>query len=93
MKTDLQKRPDAIKPELVFSLVGDVDQGDFVPWMERQASKLGVGFTVSVQTENNLTLRAVGEPEMTQAFALACSLGPQSVRIDHLWILKGGENL
>ena len=92
MQVDLHKRPDPTQHELVFSLVGDVDQADFVPWMERQACKLGVRFTVSQRAESNLTLRAAGEPEMTQAFALACSLGPKSVRIAQLQILKGGED-
>jgi len=90
---DFHRRHNQAQPALTFSLVGNVDQSDFMAWMERQASKLGVVFSVVQHSESELTLRAVGAPEMTQAFALACSLGPKSVRVDHLRILDGGENL
>lgn len=93
VQIDLEKRPNPTQPVLTFSLVGDVDQSDFVPWMERQAYKLDVGFAVVQPSKNELTLQAVGAPEMTRAFALACSLGPKSVRIDHLRILEGDEDL
>lgn len=88
---DLHERGDLAQAELTFSLVGDVDQSDFVPWIERQACKLGVRFTVVQQSGNELMLRAVGASEMTQAFALSCSLGPKSVLVDQLRIIEADE--
>lgn len=90
---ELRRRPDPNQLALTFLLAGDVEQDDFVPWMERQASRLGVVFTVVQHSTDAITLRAVGAPEMTQAFALACSLGPKSVLIEHLRILEGGDDL
>ncbi len=89
---DKLRRSDPDQSALTFLLVGDVDQSGFVPWMERHAVKLGVGFAVLQRSTNKLKLHAVGAPEMTHAFALACSLGPTSVHIDHLHILEAAEN-
>lgn len=84
--------PELINPNrqaLTFKLVGDLDHGDFVPWMKKQADKLGISFTVGQPSIREMTLRAVGAPEMTDAFALACSLGPKSVHVESLEMLDG----
>lgn len=90
---DLQTRPDLTLSALTFELIGDVDQTDFVPWMERQANKLDVGFSVIQQLADKMILRAVGAPEMTHAFALACSLGPKSVQVHRLQLLEDAKAL
>ncbi|MEM9787912.1 MAG: hypothetical protein AAF801_15525 [Pseudomonadota bacterium] len=67
-----------------FSLSGQVAAADFLPWMQRHASKLDVRFTILEKSPRFLRLRAVGEQEMVNAFALACSLGPQKVYVEKL---------
>jgi hypothetical protein len=54
--------------------------------MARHARKLGVVFDISGSLPNRVDIIARGAPEMVEAFALACSLGPKSVSVDALHI-------
>jgi len=67
-----------------FSLLGRISSPDFQGWMSKQAAKLGVAFNITELSADRMDLSASGAPEMLEAFALACSLGPESVLVDEL---------
>ncbi|MEP1768821.1 MAG: hypothetical protein ABJJ53_19545 [Sulfitobacter sp.] len=69
---------------LDFTLTGTLSSPDFIPWMNRQAGKLGVTYDARLVSAARMQITAEGAPEMLEAFALACSLGPSSVMIDEL---------
>ena len=75
---------------LAFELLGRVGADDFDVWMERHARKLGVDFTIRQKFPHLVSIEATGAKEMVDAFALACSLGPQSVCVENLVILEAG---
>ncbi|WP_342077809.1 hypothetical protein [Yoonia sp. SS1-5] len=69
---------------VAFTLAGQVGARDFPDWIARHAAKLGIAYDIAESTQRSLSLRATGAAEMVDAFALACSLGPQSVEIEAL---------
>ncbi|MEM9320525.1 MAG: acylphosphatase [Pseudomonadota bacterium] len=73
------------EPALTFHLTGQLTAGaEFRGWMARHARKLGVSFVVERASAREMQVAAQGAPEMVEAFALACSLGPKGVYIDTL---------
>lgn len=60
--------------------------------MYRHAGKLGVEMEILKRSANAMSVRAAGLREMVDAFALATSLGPQSVCIDRLDYLDDGSD-
>jgi len=67
-----------------FSLLGRISSPVFHQWMAKQAAKLGVAFDSTELSAERIDVTASGAPEMLEAFALACSLGPESVLVDEL---------
>lgn len=72
---------------LAFHLVGRVGAEDFTAWMRRHSAKLGVEFAIRQNLPHLVAIEATGAAEMVEAFALACSLGPQSVFVEELVVL------
>ncbi|MGI9357190.1 MAG: hypothetical protein ACR2PF_18790 [Rhizobiaceae bacterium] len=60
--------------------------------MQRHSAKLGVEFTISQRLPHRVSVEATGAMEMLNAFALACSLGPQSVCIERLVVLEAAPH-
>lgn len=75
---------DADASHVTFQLIGQVCSPDFPEWMERHARKLDVVFEITEASSGMMTVKAEGEDEMLEAFALACSLGPKSVCVHSL---------
>jgi hypothetical protein len=67
-----------------ISIFGDVFAPDFPEWISRHANKLGLHSLSTIRLEDCLKLEAIGAPDMLDAFALGCSLGPQSVMVDQI---------
>ena len=65
-------------------LYGRINMEDFLPWMIGHARKLDVSFEVKDTALQSVFLRVLGPTEMVEAFALACSLGPESVYIEKM---------
>ncbi|MEM1129006.1 MAG: acylphosphatase [Pseudomonadota bacterium] len=76
------------KQKMVFHLFGHVAAKDFPSWIERHARKLGIEYAFAATQPSMITIEAHGADEMLDAFALACSLGPQSVCVDRLQIVS-----
>ncbi|WP_227269722.1 hypothetical protein [Roseobacter weihaiensis] len=77
---------------ITFRLLGQVEAADFFTWMERHAGKLGVEFDMIEALPHRVSIRASGAEEMVDAFALACSLGPQSVCVEVLQFIGMSAN-
>jgi len=73
--------------KLAFHLFGRVGAADFPAWMQKHSAKLGIEFEIRQRRPHLVSVEATGAMEMLNAFALACSLGPQSVCIDKLVVV------
>jgi len=67
-----------------FALCGQVGDQGFAVWIGRHAGKLGLGVRVLGQTAVRVDLIVCGPPDLLDAMALACSLGPQEVWVDQV---------
>ena len=73
-----------------FRICGDVGSPVFPDWIARHAARLGVESRLVSQAGDGITLVFSGPPEMLDAMALGCSLGPREVWVDE--IVRSGEN-
>lgn len=71
-------------PQTIFTITGDVAAASFPPWIKRHAKKLGVQQLEIEASPNVLTVRGFGAPEMVEALAIACSLGPAEVMVENV---------
>lgn len=67
-----------------FWLRGDVGSAVFPGWIARHLGRLGLTGRVVDQTVACVTLVASGPPDLLDALALGCSLGPQEVWVDEI---------
>ena len=67
-----------------FALSGQVGSGVFPVWISRHAGRLGLGLRFLGQNDTQLTMIVSGPPDLLDAMALACSLGPQEVWVDQV---------
>lgn len=67
-----------------FALCGQVGDQGFALWIGRHAAKLGLAVRVLGQTAARVDLIVSGPPDLLDAMALACSLGPQEVWVDQV---------
>ena len=74
-----------------FILLGDVGAMVFTGWIIRHARRLGLRGAILRQDPARLDLVVTGPPDLLDALALACSLGPQEVWVDR--IDRAPENL
>ena len=70
----------------IIYLKGQIDSPDYPVWITNHARKLGVQVDTQQTRANMITIKARGAPEMIQALALGCSLGPESVLVTDMEI-------
>jgi hypothetical protein len=66
------------------TLCGQVGDQGFALWIGRHAGKLGLGLQFLRQTAARVEMIVSGPPDLLDAMALACSLGPQEVWVDQV---------
>ena len=67
-----------------FALCGQVGDQGFAVWIGRHAGKLGLEVRILGQSAARVDLIVCGPPDLLDALALACSLGPQEVWVDEV---------
>ena len=67
-----------------FALCGQVGHMGFPIWIKRHAGRLGLGLRLLGQNDARLDMIVSGPPDLLDAMALACSLGPQEVWVDQV---------
>jgi len=67
-----------------IQVFGRVTAPDFPDWITRHARKLGLRRIRTSLHADYLDVGAIGQDEMLNALALACSLGPQSALVDRV---------
>lgn len=67
-----------------FFIRGQVGSASFPPWIMRHAARLGLRVAILGQSARCVEVILHGPPVMLDAMALACSLGPQEVWVDHI---------
>ncbi len=65
-----------------MQVTGDIAAPSFVPWIARHAGRLGLRNCAIARKGPHLSIKATGAPEMLEALALACTLGPAEVMVD-----------
>lgn len=66
------------------ALCGQVGDAVFLVWIRRHAAKLGLGLGFLGQSPARVEMIISGPPDLVDAMALACSLGPQEVWVDQM---------
>lgn len=72
-----------------FAIRGQVGAASFAPWITRHAARLGLGGRILGQTSSCIEVILTGPPDLLDAMAVACSLGPQEVWVDEVDRLPG----
>ncbi|MBC7739029.1 MAG: acylphosphatase [Candidatus Saccharibacteria bacterium] len=67
-----------------FVIHGQVGASSFAPWITRHAARLGVSGRILGQSQTRLDLALTGPPDLLDAMAVGCSLGPQEVWVDQI---------
>ena len=75
-----------------FRLLGHVGAMQFPGWIMRHAGKLGLTGGVLTQSADCLEMRFSGPPELLDALAIGCSLGPREVWVDRIERAVAGES-
>lgn len=70
---------------------GQVGAARFPPWIARHAARLGLKLRHLHQAPGCVTLVLTGPPDLLDAMALGCSLGPQEVWVDDIDRLPGNS--
>lgn len=65
-------------------LCGQVGSVVFPTWIRRHAGRLGLEVRWLAQRAERLDMVLSGPPDLLDAMALACSLGPQEVWVDRV---------
>lgn len=74
-----------------FAIRGQVGAASFLPWITRHAARLGLCGQILGQSETCVDLILSGPPDLLDAMALGCSLGPQEVWVDDIDRLPGND--
>ena len=67
-----------------FAICGDVGAAGFPGWIMRHAARLGLAARVLSQGPVLVQMTVTGPPDLLDAMALGCSLGPQEVMVDQV---------
>ena len=67
-----------------FWIRGDVGSAVFSGWITRHLGRLGLSGRVIDQNADCVTIVVSGPPDLLDALALGCSLGPQEVWVDEI---------
>lgn len=67
-----------------FRILGHVGAVQFPGWIAAHAAKLGLTGGILTQTEQCLEMRYCGPPDLLDALAVGCSLGPREVWVDRI---------
>ena len=78
------KRQSAFTPTEDFRVLGDVGAVQFRGWIMRHAGKLGLTGAVLSQSADCVEMRFSGPPDLLDAMAVGCSLGPCEVWVDRI---------
>ena len=80
-----------------MTFTGQVSKADFLDWIAHRAMRLGLnGWVAQDRVKDHVVLVVQGPPELIDAMALACSLGPMTVwveQVDRRPLPKPGEML
>ncbi|MCC5975687.1 MAG: hypothetical protein JJT81_16780 [Rubellimicrobium sp.] len=74
-----------------YLVTGDVTARHFPGWIRAHAAKLGLELHRLDLSDRGLELEGSGPPEMLEALALACSLGPAGVLVDRVIRAPGAQ--
>lgn len=75
-----------------FLITGDVAARHFPGWIRAHAAKLGLRLHRLDLSERGIEVEGSGPPEMLEALALACSLGPSGVLVERVIRPAGGPD-
>lgn len=67
-----------------FAIMGDVGAAVFARWIARHAARLGLRGAILRHDAARLEMIVTGLPDLLDAMALACSLGPREVWVDDI---------
>ncbi|WP_235815656.1 acylphosphatase [Cypionkella psychrotolerans] len=67
-----------------FVVLGDVGAPIFATWIARHARRLGLRGAILRQEADRIDLVVTGLPDLLDAMALGCSLGPQEVWVERI---------
>lgn len=67
-----------------FALIGQVGSAVFPVWISRHAARLGLELRLLAHNVTQFDMIVSGPPDLLDAMALACSLGPQEVWVDQV---------
>lgn len=72
----------------IIRISGDVGAPVFAVWIARHARRLGLRGAILRHGVDRLDLALTGQPELLDAMALGCSLGPREVWVDQIerWV-------
>ena len=76
-----------------YRILGEVGAVQFPGWIMAHAHKLGLTGGILSQSDQCVEMRFSGPPDLLDALAVGCSLGPQQVwvdRIDRQTVTQGG---
>ena len=67
-----------------FRITGDVGAAVFAPWIARHAGRLGLRHHLLSHDSRAVELLVSGPPDLLDAMALGCSLGPREVWVEDI---------
>ena len=80
-----------------ITFTGQVSKPDFLEWIVHRAKRLGLdGWVAHDRARQNVEVVVQGPPELIDAMALSCSLGPMTVwveRVDRRLLAKPNKKM
>ena len=67
-----------------FAVLGDVGAPIFAAWIARHARRLGLRGAILRHDAGRVEMVVTGLPDLLDAMALGCSLGPQEVWVEQI---------
>ena len=67
-----------------FAVLGDVGAPIFATWIARHARRLGLRGAILHHDSRRIEMVVTGLPDLLDAMALGCSLGPQEVWVERI---------
>jgi acylphosphatase len=67
-----------------FRIIGTVGAAQFPGWIVAHAAKLGLTGGILSQSDQCVEMRYCGPPDLLDALAVGCSLGPREVWVDRI---------
>jgi acylphosphatase len=72
------------EPSEHFRILGDVGAARFAGWITAHARKLGLTSRIMSHDGACIELVLSGPPDLLDAMAVGCSLGPREVLVSHI---------